>query len=55
MKIYEKRERHELITTDELDRLVNDADARLVLEAERIKLLNGKPMPLTDSASFYFI
>ncbi len=55
MEIYEKSERDGLITIEELDRLVNDADARLVLEAERIKLLNGKPMPLTDSGSFYFI
>ncbi|CAF4548680.1 unnamed protein product, partial [Rotaria sp. Silwood2] len=42
MKIYEKSENQENITQNDLDRLVKDALARLVLEAKKIKLLNER-------------
>jgi hypothetical protein len=52
MQIYEKSERHEHVTTNELDQLLTNAIARAILEAEKIKLCNGKLIPLNDSAFF---
>ena len=48
MEIYEKSERQENITQNDLDRLVKDAVARLVLEAKKIKLLNGKSIQVCE-------
>jgi hypothetical protein len=42
MKIYEKSERQENITQNDFGRLEKDALARVLLEAEKIKLRNGK-------------
>jgi hypothetical protein len=52
-QIYEKSERHEHITTNELDQLILNAIARSILEAEKLQLRTGKSIPLTDSASFF--
>ncbi len=51
-QIYEKSERHEHITTIELDQLILNAVARPILEAKKLQLRTGKSIPLTDSAFF---